>query len=70
MASELEVNALIENTTDNGINIDSLLFSGSILIQDENIPEQTIASGKNALIIGPAKCPNKLTVAGKVQVVG
>tara|TARA_R100000278_G_scaffold109950_2_gene87046 strand:+ start:3150 stop:3362 length:213 start_codon:yes stop_codon:yes gene_type:complete len=70
MASELEVNALIENTTDNGINIDSLLFSGSILIQDENIPEQTIASGKNALIIGPAKCPNKLTVVGKVQVVG
>ena len=70
MASELEVNALIENTTDNGINIDSLLFSGSILIQDENIPEQTIASGKNALIIGPEKCANKLTVAGKVQVVG
>ena len=70
MASELEVNALIENTTDNGVSLDSLLFSGSILIQDENIPEQTIASGKNALIIGPAKCPNKLTVVGKVQVVG
>ena len=70
MASELQVDALIENTTDNGIDVDSLLFAGSILIQDENISEQTIASGKNALIIGPAKLPNKLTVAGKVQIVG
>ena len=70
MASELQVDALIENTTDNGIDVDSLLFAGSILIQDENIPEQTIASGKNALIIGPAKSPNKLTVAGRVQIVG
>ena len=70
MASELEVNALIENTTDNGVSLDSHIFAGSILIQDENILEQTIASGKNALIIGPAKCPNKLTVVGKVQVVG
>lgn len=69
MSSELKVNALLENTNDNGIAIDSFHFEDGIMIQSEDIGAQTIASGKSAMIIGPAKCANKLTIAGNVRVI-
>ena len=51
MSSELKVDTVSEKTTDNGIAADSFKLKDGILTIAGT---QTIASGENGMIIGPA----------------
>ena len=70
MSSELKVDTISEKTTDNGISVDTFKLKDGISINSATIAgTQTIASGENGMIIGPANVTGTINIAGSLNVV-
>jgi|TARA_B100000085_G_scaffold246_1_gene282 hypothetical protein len=70
MSSELKVDTISEKTTDNGISVDTFKLKDGITINSATIAgTQTIASGENGMIIGPASVTGTINIAGSLNVV-
>ena len=67
--STLQVNAINENTSGNGVNIDSFFVGDGILMSPQTISAtRTIDSDKNAMLIGPINVSGTITIAGNLEV--
>ena len=69
MSSELKVDTVSEKTTDNGIAVDSFKLKDGLMVNSSTIAgTQTVASGENAMIIGPASVTGTINVSGNLSV--
>ncbi len=69
MASEIKVDTVSENTTNNGITVDTFKLKDGITINSATIAgTQTIASGNNGMIIGPANVTGTINVIGNLNI--
>jgi hypothetical protein len=67
MASELKVNTVTEYTTNNGLTVDTFKLKDGITINSATIAgTQTIATGDNGVIIGPANVTGTINVVGNL----
>ena len=68
--SELQVDTISENTSGNGVAIDSFAVGDGILMSPQTVSAtRTIASDKNSMLIGPINITGTLTVVGNLNVV-
>ena len=69
MSSELKVDTVSEKTTDNGIAVDSFKLKDGLMVNSSTIAgTQTVASGENAMIIGPASITGTINVSGNLSI--
>ena len=69
MASEIKVDTVSEKTTNNGITVDTFKLKDGITINSATIAgTQTIASGDNGMIIGPANITGTINVIGNLNI--
>ena len=69
MASEIKVDTVSEKTTNNGITVDTFKLKDGITINSATIAgTQTIASGDNGMIIGPANVTGTINVIGNLNI--
>ena len=69
MSSELKVDTVSEKTTDNGIAVDSFKLKDGLMLNSSTIAgTQPVASGENAMIIGPASVTGTINVSGNLSV--
>ena len=69
MASEIKVDTISEKTTNNGITVDTFKLKDGITINSATIAgTQTIASGNNGMIIGPANVTGTINVIGNLNI--
>jgi len=69
MASEIKVDTVSENTTNNGITVDTFKLKDGITINSATIAgTQTIATGDNGMIIGPANVTGTINVIGNLNI--
>ena len=69
MSSELKVDTVSEKTTDNGIAVDTFKLKDGLMVNSATIAgTQTVASGDNAMIIGPASVTGTINVSGNLSI--
>ena len=69
MSSELKVDTISEKTSANGVSIDSVQLKDGLMVNSSTIAgTQTVASGENAMIIGPASVTGTINVSGNLSV--
>ena len=67
--SNLQVNAISEYTSNNGIAVDTFKLKDGLMVNSATIAgTQTVASGENAMIIGPASVTGTINVSGNLSV--
>ena len=67
--STLQVDTINENTSGNGVNIDSFFVGDGILMSPKTISAtRTSASDKNGFLIGPIDVSGTITIAGNLEV--
>ncbi len=66
--SILKTDTISEKTTNNGVAIDTFKLKDSVMISSNTVASGTIASGENAMVIGPIGITGTVNVSGNMSV--
>ena len=66
--STLKTDTISEKTSNNGVAIDTFKLKDSVMISSNTVASGTIASTKNAMVIGPIGITGTVNVSGNLSV--